>query len=193
MCLCRAASLERGRGALAQPHTEPTKYIYRFYEIPLLPSYENILVVITTKLHLLNLDNVCVVLTTNSWWQLYLHEDMLQVSKVIFSNQGLFAKCIHIKNWFPLVLLFITGLIVLMYGHSKWFPLDFYTEAICNSNLKKSQLTYPWCLVKCGLRRNQNGSHGSEIFKSGIKRSCLINMQRHEEQNYKIKVGIGLK
>ena len=138
-----AASLECGRGALAQPHAELTKSIYRFGKIPLLPSYENIPVVNTTKLHLPNIDNVCFVLTKNSWWQLYLHEDTLQDSKVNFSNQGLFTKCVHIVNWFPLAPLFVTGLIVLVCGHSKRFPLDF-TEAINNSNLKKAELTYPW-------------------------------------------------
>ena len=45
-----------------------------------------------------------------------------------------------------------------------------------------------WCYwafaVPCffGLMRNQNGSHGREVFKSGIKRH-LINIKGHEEQN----------
>ena len=143
MRLCRAALLECGRGALAQPHAEPTKSIYRFGKIPLLPSYENISIVITTKIHLPNLDNVCFVLTKNSWWQLYLQEDTFQDSKINFSNQGLFTKCVQIVNWFPLVPLFVMGLIDLAYGHSKRFPLDF-TEAINNLNLKKAELTYPW-------------------------------------------------
>ena len=126
MRLCRAASLECGRGALAQSHAEPTKSIFRFDKMPLLPSYENIAVVMTTKIHLPNLDNLCFVLTTNSWWQLYLHEDIPQDSKVTFSNQGLFTKCAHIVNWFLLVPIFAMSLIVLVYGHSKRFPLDFY-------------------------------------------------------------------
>ena len=150
MRLCRAASLECGRGALAQPHAEPTKSIYRFGKIPLLPSSENIPVVITTKLHLPNLDNVCFVLTKNSWWQLYLHEDTLQDSKAKFSNQSLFTNCLHIVNWFPLVPLFVMGLTVFVYGHSKRFQLDF-TETINNSNLKKSELTYPWLVPVCSL------------------------------------------
>ena len=67
MRLCWAPSLECGRGALVQPHAEPTKSIYRFGKIPWLPSYENIPVVIATNIHLPNLDNVCFVLTKNSW------------------------------------------------------------------------------------------------------------------------------
>ena len=59
------------------------------------------------------------------WWQLYLHEDTFQDSRVNFSNQGLFTKCGHIVNWFRPVLPFVMGLIVLVYGHSKRFPLDF--------------------------------------------------------------------
>ena len=39
---------------------------------------------------------------------------------------------------------FVMGLIVLVYDHSKRFPLD-VTEAINNSNLKKkAELTYSW-------------------------------------------------
>ena len=131
------------RGAPAQPHAEPTKSIDRFGKICLLPSHENIPVVITAKLHLPNLDNVCFLLTKNSWWQLYLHEDMLQDSKVNFSIQGLFTKCCHIVNWFPLDPLFVMGLIVFVYDHSKRSHRVF-AEAINNLNLKKAELTYPW-------------------------------------------------
>ena len=36
---------------------------------------------------------------------------MLHDSKVIFSIQGLFTKCCHIVNWFPLDPLFAIGII----------------------------------------------------------------------------------
>ena len=56
MHLCRAASLECGWGALAQQRAEPTKSIYRFAKISVLPSYETIPVVNPTNLDLPNLN-----------------------------------------------------------------------------------------------------------------------------------------
>ena len=59
-----------------------------------------------------------------------------------------------------------------------------FTEAINNSNLKKAELTYSW-LVRVWVWPDEesNGRHGWEVFKSGIKRSCLIKIKGHEEQN----------
>ena len=61
---------------------------------------------------------------------------MLHDSMVNVSIQGLFTKCCHIVNWFPLDPLFVMGLIVLVYG-----PHRVFIEAINNLNLKKDELT----------------------------------------------------
>ena len=60
------------------------------------------------------------------WQKIFGGNYTLQDSKVFFSNQGLFTKCDHIIDRFPLVPLFVLGLIVVVYGQSKLLPLDFY-------------------------------------------------------------------
>ena len=116
----------------------------------------------------------------NSWWQLYLHEDTLQNSKVNFSNQGLLTECGHIVNWFPLVPLFVMGLIVLVCDHSKRFPLDYHWG---NKKIEfektNNWLIFDWYPSESGLVRNQKGSLWGEVFTSGIKWSCLNNVNEH--------------
>ena len=69
-------------------------------------------------------------------------------------------------------------LIVLLYGHSKRFPLDLYfPEAINNSNLKKSPIDL---YFGAGDESKWPLSMGS--FQSGIKWSCFVNVKGHQEQ-----------
>ena len=57
-------------------------------KLSLLPCYEFIPVVITTKLHLPNVDDLCFVLTKISWLQSYLHEDTFS-SKACLQNAAI--------------------------------------------------------------------------------------------------------
>ena len=73
----------------------------------MLLSYENILAVINTKIHLSYLNTLYLYWHKNSCWYLYLDEDTLRESKAICSKHDLFTKYCHVVARFSVFVLFV--------------------------------------------------------------------------------------